>query len=144
MERAGELLATLETLAAFLCRRLPDDLHDGGRYCGRCAWEIENLGVEHCRQRAGKWRLTVKECVKDHPELVDVGGRVDRLALHLFGRHVCRRSDHAPGRRQPVLVVDELGDAEVEDLRLPAVGDEDVVGLEVAMDDRVVMCDADS
>src|SRR6266850_1306729 len=143
VECPGELLAALEALAAFFRRRLPDDLHDRrGDGCRR-ARPVEHLRMEHRRQRAREGRFAVPQLVKAHAERVDVGRGVDRLALHLLRRHIGRRADHAPGRRQPVLVVDELGDAEVEDLRLPAIGDEDVVGLQVAMDDRVVMRDAD-
>ena len=85
----------------------------------------------------------MQQLVKDHAERVDVGARVDGLALHLLRRHVRRRADHAARRGQALLVVDELGDSEVEDLRLAAIGDQDVVGLDVAVDDAEVVRDAD-
>jgi hypothetical protein len=85
----------------------------------------------------------VQQLVKDHAQRVNVGARVDGLALHLLRRHVCGRSNHAAGRGQSLLVVDELRDAEVEDLRLAAIRDEDVVRLDVAMYDAEVMGDAD-
>ena len=81
----------------------------------------------------------MKKLVQDHPERVDVRARVHLLAFDLLGRHVRGSADHAAGRRQTVLVVDELGDAEVEDLGFAAIGDEDVVRLQVAVNNPVVM-----
>ena len=68
---------------------------------------------------------------------------VDRHAAGLLGRHVRGRADHRAGRGLEadvlVVAVEQLGDAEVEQLdELGAVGgrdDDHVVGLEVAVDD---------
>ncbi len=85
----------------------------------------------------------MKQLVEDHAQRVDVGGGVDRVAFDLLRRHVGGSADHAAGGGQPVLVVDQLGDPEVEDLRLATVRDQDVVRLEVAVDDLVVVRDPD-
>jgi len=143
VERARELLTGLEALAAVLGSRLPDDLHDRRRNRRRGARPVEDLRVQHRGQLARERRLAVEQLVEDHAERVDVGRGVDGLALHLLRGHVSRRADHAPGRGQAVLVVDQLGDAEVEDLGLAAVGDQDVVGLHVPVDDLVVVRDPD-
>ena len=143
MEGAGEFLARLEPLRGVLGGRLPDDFHERRRDRRRRPWAVEDLRVENGRQRAGEWGFAMQQLVQDHAEGVDVGARVDRLSLHLLGRHVCRRADHASGGRKAVLVVDQLRDAEVEDLGLAAVRDQDVVRLQVAVDDLVVVCHTD-
>ena len=72
------------------------------------------------------------------------------LASHLLGRHVADRAQHGPGlgrgggRREAAgrlaaLEALELGEAEVEDLHAAVPGDEDVLGLEIAVDDAVVV-----
>ena len=141
VEGAGELLAGLEALAAVLGRRLPDDLHDRGGNRRGGARPVEDLGVEHRGELPRERRLAVQQLVEDHAQGVDVGGGVDRLALHLLRGHVGGCSDHASGRCQTVLVVDQLGDPEVEDLGLAPVGDQDVVRLQVAVDDLKIVGD---
>ena len=77
------------------------------------------------------------------PEAEDVATRVDRMAMCLLRRHVAGGSYEAlaAGERRAgclmgrVVVADQLGDAEVEDLGVAAVGDDDVGRLEIAMDD---------
>src|SRR5205085_7243668 len=142
-ECAGDLLAALESGRAILRGRAPDDLHDRRWNRSRRPRPVENLRMQYRRQLTGERGLAVQQLVKDHAERVDVGARVDGLALHLLWPHVRRRADHAACRGQALLVVDELGDSEVEDLRLASVGDEDVVGLDVAVDDAEVVRDAD-
>ncbi|HEU0031205.1 MAG TPA: hypothetical protein VFQ53_11270 [Kofleriaceae bacterium] len=99
--------------------------------------------------------------VQHDAEREHVGAAVDRLARELLGRHVAGRADHHAGRRPRrvdrgrlqrrvrhrlgergrlgvgrVLVVGrQLRDAEVEDLDAAIAGQEQVVGLDVAMDD---------
>ena len=72
-----------------------------------------------------------------------------RCAADLLRRHVTRRAEHdagigvGPGRGRAGFDVtgrvEQLGDAEVEDLRARVGSDEHVVGLQVAMDDALVV-----
>ncbi len=77
-----------------------------------------------------------------------IGARVESLAPRLLGRHVGDRSDRGARVRQPGFsdrrrggrversrVVGLLRETEVEKLRLSSFGDEDVRGLQVAVDD---------
>ena len=79
--------------------------------------------------------------VEDHPQRIDVGALVDLLRVgDLLGRHELRRAHDERAHAAAILVgLHEPRDAEVEDLdviaRLFLVGEEDVVGLEVAVDD---------
>ena len=74
-----------------------------------------------------------------------IGARAGRLAEQLLRRHVRRRAgDHAgigqPRHRRQVLRRDvELREAEVEDLDAAARGEDDVLGLEVAMHDAAIV-----
>ena len=82
--------------------------------------------------------------VEADPERVDVGAVIDVGAtLALLGRHVRRRAEHEPGARavraEGALVAGQLGDAEIEELDEVLVAaarrQDDVVGLEIAVDD---------
>ena len=70
---------------------------------------------------------------------------IDRFTASLLGRHIRRGAkNHAPlrhgaGQRQRIVVVRtlalHLGQTEVQDLRVAATADEDVGGLDVAVND---------
>ena len=71
----------------------------------------------------------------------DVGAPVDLEALHLLGRHV---GDGAERRARPRVhrlgrALAHAGDAEVEHLEPPVLLDEEVVELDVAVDDALVV-----
>ena len=63
-----------------------------------------------------------------------------RCARDLFRRRIVRREQTSAclgdGGIADAPVVEQLGDAEVEQLHLAFVGDEDVGGLQIAMDDQ--------
>ena len=48
---------------------------------------------------AGKGLLTGEHLVQHHPEGKDVRPRIDRVTLHLLGRHVGQRSENLAGPR---------------------------------------------
>src|SRR5207342_1373933 len=73
-----------------------------------------------------------------------VAAGVDGLTASLLGRHINRRPRNDPHRGQRLLssvllVVYELGQAEVEDLHLSGRSQKNVGGLDVAMDDPLGM-----
>ena len=77
--------------------------------------EIFDLG----RRRRIERQAAGQELVEQHAERVDVGARVDLFGADLLGRHVRGRAHAQAGRRQIGAaegVVDQLGDAEVEQL----------------------------
>ena len=96
-------------------------------------------------------RSHAREHLEEHrPEGEDVRAVVHRLAPDLLGRHEAHRPQHHArfrGRGGVSLVsflddrrrTRQLGEAEVEDLDPAVVRDEDVVGLEVAVDDPLVV-----
>ena len=82
--------------------------------------------------------LTGQELVEDAAERVDVRLLVDRLAARLLGRDVVAGSHDRAGDRHPV-DVERMGDAEVGYLRAAVGVDQDVLGLDVAVDEPVLV-----
>ena len=73
------------------------------------------------------------------------------LAVQLLRRHVARSADDDVGvgeclrrafgaDRADGIAFGQLGEPEIEDLGVAGAGDEDVLGLEVAVDDVVAVC----
>ena len=79
-------------------------------------------------------RAAAEHLVEDDAEAVDVGARVDRLALDLLGREVLGRADHE-ARLGEVGALGRLGDAEVGDLHPAVAGEQHVGRLDVAVDE---------
>src|SRR5258708_38839233 len=80
-----------------------------------------------------EWGLAGEQFVEDDAEAVNVGGTGGGLAGSLFGGHVARRAQKVVGAGQAGFAAENFGDAEVGEVRLVLVIDEDVSGLEVAM-----------
>ena len=72
---------------------------------------------------------------------------IDGLSAHLLGRHVADRADDdarlgvgvVASSSRPPLDGSDAREAEVEDLQPAVVGHEQVLGLEIAMDDALVV-----
>ena len=84
---------------------------------------------------------TGEEFVENSAEGVDIGGDADGFAKDLFRAGVVR-GEHADAEGFGGFAgfgEEELGDAEVEEFGGAGVVDEDVAGLDVAMDDEISM-----
>ena len=77
--------------------------------------------------------------VQHHAHRIDVAARIELLALHLLGTHVVRRPDDQPRLRHPLMRLGHARDAEVHQLDLALVIDEDVLRLDVAVDDALLV-----
>ncbi len=107
------------------------------------------LRVEHepegLADRAGRERrLAGQRLVERRPQAVDVGGCGQGLgaAARLLGGHVSRSTHDGAGqgrRRVLLVVLHPLGEAEVRDERLVVAVEQDVGGLEVSVEDRVLV-----
>ena len=76
---------------------------------------------------------------EDDAERVDVGRGRDRAAARLLGREVLARPEHRAGLGHAVLDVERARDAEVRDLDLALLAEQDVLRLDVAVDEAVVV-----
>ena len=128
-----------------LRRKLRVELDRGDRRA------VENR-VEDDGRRARPRRLAARRHLVEHgAEGEEVGAGVERLAARLLGRHVRHGADGRAGARQVLSAIAVgsavlpgtrrsdarrvLGEAEVEDLGLAALRDEDVRRLDVAVHD---------
>src|SRR5581483_5949638 len=75
--------------------------------------------------------------IEHDAQRIQVAASVDRLAERLLGRHVLRRAQQSARQRAGVLR--QQRDAEVGEHYLVLIGDEDVGGLDVAVDDAAVV-----
>jgi hypothetical protein len=83
--------------------------------------------------------------VEEETEGEDIGGGVDGLAADLFGAGVIETEGAVDGDGAiGIGVIEEFGDAEIEDFWFAFGGDEDVLGFEVAVDDEVGVSVLDS
>ena len=136
-----------------------DDARELDGYVGRDLAQRRQVrgqdDLEHLPRVLAARRQNPRQAPVDHePERPHVGAVIHvALAEELLGRHVVRRAEHdAAGRerrRRTIFVLDgELGDAEVEHLHdglivTLAAREEDVLGLEVAVNDSERVCGAD-
>ena len=154
-EVESQVARRLETLLGPLLEAVPDDPRERRRQPLDRRGEIGGLLAQDRRHRlrarlAREGPSARQHLVEHRPEREDVGARVGGLAAHLLGRHVADRSqDRARlrrargGRRAGLAAVAPAAfpfrEAEVEDLQPALPGDEDVLRLQVAVDDPLVV-----
>ena len=110
----------------------PQDLHE------------RRGGPRDLRRRAARRHPSLRPCLvgklpgeeleEDDAQRVDVGPLVDRLAARLLRRHEGGRAPAAPR-----LAAQEVGEPEVEDLHPTVLAEKGVGGLEVAVQDTVLV-----
>ena len=93
------------------------------------------IGDCHCGI-AGKRRPSGKHFIQHATCGIQVGTHVDAFAARLLGRQILRGADHALRlRHRGCGIVERAGDAEVHDLDHALLGNHDVAGLDVTVDD---------
>ena len=107
--------------------------HDGATGGVLMCWRDHGRRVV-ARER----RLAGDQLVQHAAERVEVGPRRHLAAERLLRRHVGHRADDHAVHRQPRLL-ERDGEAEVADLGRAVGGEPDVAGLEVAVDDAVLV-----
>jgi hypothetical protein len=141
-EQFGEPTGGLDALLAVLAEGQLQQLDGRGRGVAR-GRDLGPHVLEHRGHRAlgRERRLALEHLVEDAAERVDVGAVVEVGAVALLGAHVLRGAEHLAGPGQ-LHGVEAAGDAEVEDFNDGGDADgldEDVVGLEVAVEDAVLV-----
>lgn len=86
----------------------------------------------------GVWGDIGEQLIEDGAEAIDVGGGGDGVAAELLGARILGREEEL-GDGLIEIGGDELGDAEIEEAGVAAVVDQDVAGLDVAMDNEALV-----
>ena len=92
------------------------------------------------RRVAGVGLAAGQQFVEHDAQGMNVGARVNRAALQLFGRQVVGRAGDQPVQQRQRRTVGDARDAEVQHLGPVAPAQEDVGRLDVAMHDATRMC----
>ncbi len=148
LEIVDHLADVLVALRRVLGGRALDDQRHRGRDLGPAALDVGEILVDvfhrHPDLAVGVERdLADQHLVEDDAEAVDVGARVGGVAHRLLGGDVVGGAEDAAGGGHPVLF-ELAGDAEVGQFRPPLVVDEDVLGLDVAVDHVAGVGDAEA
>jgi len=146
LEVGGELAGGGVALVAFLGERAAEDRGEVGVDALRHArLDLGDRAHDVGQRAVGGMRQRARHQLEEHDaERVDVAAHVDRVggAAQLLGRRVSERADEPArprDRRGGGAGVDALGQPEVEDARLARRIDADVPGLQVAVDDAVLV-----
>ena len=108
---------------------------------------ISRFGAKHHphsfkRAAANKWRATGEKLIQNRAHSIDIGragrGRAFRAA-RLFRRDVTRRAHELRRARHRALGFDQPGQAEIGQMRLAFMVEQDVSRLDVAMEDAALM-----
>ena len=152
LEGETKVARGLEALFRVLLQAMAGDTLQAGRNRAAGSAELQRLVLENGVHQlhggiSGERVLAGEHLVQDDAEGEDVGAMVGGLAADLLGGHVAGRAENdsrlgvgengvpgGDGRNG-----DELGQAEIQDLDMAVAGQEDVRGLEVAMDHALVV-----
>ena len=135
-QRPGEGRTVGEPVGGVLGHRAADDSGEvGGHRSGQVGHRVAQVRDGRGDRGVGHEGLAADQALEgDDAEGVDVGRRGRGAALRLLGRDVGRRAHHLAGLREGH-PLGGAGDAEVGDLDPAVGGDEEVRGLDVAVDD---------
>ena len=156
LEVERQIVGRVKTLLRILLQAVPHDALEPRREVLVGQREVRRVLPQDRRHRVGggvavEGALAREHLVEDRAEGEDVAAGVGLPPAHLLGRHVADRpEDHSRlgrGRRRrqvrlllPALLgVRQLREAEVEDLDPAVLRDEEVLGLQVPMDDPLLV-----
>ena len=150
-----QVASRMETLRRILLQAVAHDALEPGRNIARGFGQLGRLFVQDRAHGVGgavamERALARNHLVENCAEGENVGLGYRRLAAHLLGRHVADGAhDHAGfggdlhghgiAGFAGVRLAHHLGQSEVENLHPVVVGDEQVLGLQVAMDDALLV-----
>ena len=89
---------------------------------------------------ANEWFLQTQALVQQHPGRKQIRLGADRQTLDLFGRHVTRGAHHGADARPFVAgAIDQARHTKIGQLDPPIAIKHDIGGLDVAVDDAIVV-----
>ncbi len=146
-QRAHQRLRGLVAVVGVLLEQFRDDAAQRRRDAAIARRRVVQNRVDHLDgRRAGERLRSGRHFVDDRPEREEIAAVIDRVAEQALRRHVVGRAEDAAGRGEAaarfLIEVDDrrlFGQAEVEQLHDAALGDEDVGGLHVAMNDALLV-----
>ena len=153
LERVRHLPCGLPPLSRHALERARDDGIDRGRQIGAQHAHGRRVGRENLRddrllRRRGEWRLACEHLVAHGAEREDVAARIEcALAGRLLGTHVLRSADRKPRLRERAgrcaatrrARIQRARDAEVREERIAPRGQQNVLGLDVAVDHTLLV-----
>ena len=94
----------------------------------------------HGRFRS-EWRSTGKQLVENRAQAVNVrrGRQSFALTRRLFGRHVSGCAEDGGAHRQAGIVLRQLGQPEIGDVRFALLVEQDIGGLQIAMENAALV-----
>ena len=160
-QRENEIAGRLKARARILFEAVLNDLVQRGRQHRADRDERRGLAVQYGaddvgRARARERALAAEHLVQNRAEREDIAAVIDGTAANLFRRHIADGADDEPRngvdlsrreervRRSSGDRLDELREAEVENLHAPIEGDEQILGLEIAVHDAGVVGDGEA
>ena len=134
---------------------MTDDAVEGGRDRGHGGGQGLRLFAQDRAERVGRRLAVERPLARDHlvedcSQTEQIRATVHRLRAHLLRRHVADRSQHHAGARargdggvlaghRPLVGPHQLGEAEVEDLDAAVPGQEEILGLQIPVDDALLV-----
>src|SRR5262249_3949200 len=140
IERRDHVARVLEPFRRVLLEAAGEEARQRGREPLERRGDVKHPGDALRGREAVASRGAAHEPVEGRAEREDGGSTIDRQLAHLLGREVPGGTEYGTGDRQLGRVLalhrlEQLGQAEVEDLQVTARGDEDVLWFEIAVDD---------
>ena len=104
---------------------------------GRSGVLVADLAKRHEIARRAERGTPRDQLIKRRADVVHIAGHADLgIATRLLRRHVTRSAQRSGGHRQVRRVIEQLDQAEVGDQRLVVLVDQDIAGLDVAVQER--------
>ena len=139
-DRERRIVAGLEAVRRFLGQQ---PIHQRLQHRQRLRQARHRLGDMHDADRERILGVighpTDQHLVKHDAQAVEIGAPIELFAARLLRTHVVRRTDHRSGACHAGRRVVGPGDAEIGQRRGTIVAQKDVVGLDVAMDETLLL-----
>ena len=147
LKGVGQVGGTGEPLVRLMRHHLVHDANDLGRQVGQVLGDrhvpaADPLAQPLDRRRAGERQLPRHQVIHGAAKAVDVAPPVDLAATRLLGRHVvdgAHRDAVGRGERRRGVGLHQDAESQVQDLDLPLAAQQDVRGLDVAVNDPLVV-----